>query len=153
MATGMLKMVGNDFKSTLIAMKWITFLQEKVSALTIPRMFEYYGRIGWLSPEAQKQMTDIAAGMRPSEEVIEPPSISPFVPAMKRQDMEDFEVEEKRGRLEIEIEDWRLSAEDHMRSYMFIQELKGEKVSKDEWNAIELRLDQFKQDLRAYYGV
>jgi len=147
-------MVGNDFKSTLIAIKWITFLQERVPTETIPRLFEYYARIGWLSPDAQKQMTDLAAGLRPSEEIIEPPSLSPFVPAMRRREVEDFEEEEeKKGRFEVEIEDWRLSSDDHMRSYMFIQELKGERVSKDEWNAIELRLDQYKQDLRAYYGV
>jgi len=156
MADELLRQLKNDFRSTLIAVRWINFLQDRVSPDEIPKLFEYYAKIGWISMEAQKKLTDMADGLKPASEYYEQAPIEPFVPAGH-----EFSFKERLDRIMGEDQppsqefdrDWRLASEDHLRSYMFIKELVGETVNKDEWNSIELRIGQFRQGLKAYYGV
>lgn len=156
MAEELLKQLKNDFRSTLIAIRWINFLHEKASPDQLPKLFEYYAKIGWISSEAQRKLTDMANGLKPESEFYEDVPIEPFVPAgheLPAKERLDSFMNEKRGADQEFDQDWRLSSEDHLKSYMFIKELVGETVNKDEWNSIELRIDQFRQGLKAYYGV
>lgn len=156
MTEALLKGVGADFRSTLIIIRWINFLHENVPASQVPRLFEYYENIGWISKETRNHLTEMALGMKPRDEIYEQYPLESFIPGKKEvEEVESFEsVIEEKYRLRIdEAQDWRLDSEDHLKSYLFIQELVGDKVNKDEWNAIELRIDQFRHGLRGFYGV
>lgn len=156
MSTEMLDRIQTDFRSTLVVARWIEFLKERVPIDRIPRLFEFYARIGWISNEARHWLTNILLGISPDDELYDDLRTDPLVPAASESGMwdrtpgfmENMSISESEEKL-----DWRLSLDDHLKSYMFIQELSGNEIDRDEWNAIELRIEQLKNGLREVYGV
>jgi len=51
------------------------------------------------------------------------------------------------------VDDWRLSADDHLKSLLFITKMAGVEVDKDKLNSLEQSIKRFKENLEGYYGV
>jgi flagellar protein FlaD len=51
------------------------------------------------------------------------------------------------------VEDWRLSADDHLKSLLFVQKIAGLEVDKDRLNSLEQNISKFKESLEGFHGV
>ena len=118
-----LKRLPDDVLSIMIAMKWVEFLIEKVGITNLPEVLEFYCDLGWISEEVLTKLIKYAKGTKPFHE-----------------DM-DWKPEEK------------LTARDHMLSLLFIERLRGRKISKDLLIMLDRELKKIRSSAEEIYGV
>lgn len=118
-----LKKIPEDVLSIMIAMKWVEFLIEKVGITNLPEVLEFYCDLGWISEEVLTKLIKYAKGTKPFHE-----------------DM-DWKPEEK------------LTARDHMLSLLFIERLRGRKISKDLLIMLDRELKKIRSSAEEIYGV
>ncbi len=49
--------------------------------------------------------------------------------------------------------EWRLTAEDHLKSLLFIEKLRGDSIDKDRLGALETEITAFKSRLANHHGI
>ncbi|HDD59331.1 MAG: hypothetical protein DRN35_00200 [Thermoplasmata archaeon] len=132
-----------DYRTMILVFRWIEFLFERVTREKIGMLLEYYKDVGWISDEVKSKVMAFARG-----EVQDP---TKYEPAEGEPGPELFD---KGGPpMYKRVSDWRLSADDHLKSLLFILKIAGTDVNKDIFNAIEQEIKTFKQNLEEYYGV
>ncbi len=135
--------IPNDFVSTTITLRWIAFLLERVDRKHLPLLLEYYKDIGWISDTAKRQLMAYARGVIQDLSYGEEELVAEFGGTTVSP-----ESEAKRQTV-----DWRLPAEDHIKSLIFILRIKGEEIDKDLLNSIEMEIKKLRRSLEGYYGV
>ncbi len=138
-----LEKIPNDFVSTTITLRWIAFLLERVDRKHLPLLLEYYKDIGWISETAKRQLMAYARGVIQDLSYGEEELVAEFGGTTVSP-----ESEAKRQTV-----DWRLPAEDHIKSLIFILRIKGEEIDKDLLNSIEMEIRKLRRSLEGYYGV
>ncbi len=118
-----LSRIPEDVLSIMIAMKWLEFLIEKVGITNLPEVLEFYSDLGWISEEVVTKLLKYARGTKPFH-----------------QDL-DWKPEDK------------LTARDHMLSLLFIERLRGRKISKDLLIKLEREVQKIKAGAEEIYGV
>jgi flagellar protein FlaD len=141
----LLAYIAHDYLTLVMVMRWIEFLFERVTRDKISLVLDYYVDVGWISEDvksevmsyARGEMQDITKYMAPEEtreEVFRDMPVPAAAPYKK-------------------VEDWRLSAEDHLKSLLFIQKIAGLEVDKDRLNSLEQNISKFKESLEGFHGV
>lgn len=134
--------IQKNYSTTVLVMRWIEFMFERVKRDKISLLMDYYKDIGWISDEIKSLIMGYARG--------------------EIQDVLSYEEEEittepfQTNPLPIDykqVNDWRLSAEDHLKSLLFIMKISGKDVDKDNLNSLEQEISSFKRSLEAYHGV
>jgi len=146
-----LEYMGVDFRTNLVVMRWLTFLLEKVRREALPDLFGYYERIGWISERVKTMLVQMSEGARPSDRL-------PQEEIVIDQDVEDHSLllsKEPVGgpRRPPEETGWQLTPEDHIKSWAFLMEIKGEPVDKNLWCDLETRIDSFEFSVEEYYRI
>jgi len=118
-----LKRIPGDVLSTMIAMKWLELLIDKVGISNLPDVLEFYNEMGWISEEALITLVKYARGTKPFHEDV------------------DWKPDEK------------LTARDHMLSLLFIEKLRGKKVSRDLLILLDREVKKIKSSAEEIYGV
>jgi len=118
-----LKSIPEDVLSIMISMKWVEFLIETVGITNLADVLEFYSGLGWISESVLTKLIKYAKGTRPFHE-----------------DM-DWKPEDK------------LTARDHMLSLMFIERLRGKKISKDLLILLDRELKKIRSGAEEIYGV
>ncbi|MCD6383325.1 MAG: flagella protein [Thermoplasmata archaeon] len=132
-----------DYRTMILVFRWIEFLFERVTRDKIGMLLEYYKDVGWISDEVKSKVMAFARGEIQDVTKYEPTDGEPGP-----------ELFDKGGTaLYKKVSDWRLSADDHLKSLLFILKIAGIEVNKDIFNAIEQEIKMFKQNLEEYYGV
>ncbi|OGS52615.1 MAG: hypothetical protein A3K75_01985 [Euryarchaeota archaeon RBG_13_61_15] len=141
-----------DFRTNLVVMRWLTFLLEKVKREALPDLFGYYERIGWMSERVKNMLVQVSEGAKPSER---PPQEEIVID----EDVEDHSLllskEPIKGSKKTPAEEtgWQLTPEDHIKSWAFLMEIKGEPVDKNLWCDLETRIDSFEFSVEEYYRI
>lgn len=104
-------------------LKWIEFLSEKTKQSQIPNLLAYYKKIGWIDDEIENKVLTYLSGSK--SEIIE--------------GLEDEEVI-----VEEDEDAWKLSIDDHSKSLIFIEKIKGKKVDEKSLQAIEQETSKLK---------
>jgi len=145
----------NDYATIVLLMRWVEFLFERVKRDKIPVLLGYYQDIGWISPEAKSDIMAYARGEVQDVNAYEPElddSMAPFV-----LDENDNPILDDRGTPAMPhyrpMDDWKLSAEDHLKSLLFIKKIAGCRIDKDELNALEQDIKVMKYSLRRFHEV
>jgi flagellar protein FlaD len=142
--------INRDYLTLTLVMRWIEFLFERITRDKISLALDYYVEIGWISEDVKHEIMSIARGemqdvtkymaheeAATAEEALGEEAAPPAVaPAMYKK-----------------IEDWRLAADDHLKSLLFICNIAGIKVDKDKLNSMELMIQRFKESLENFHGV
>lgn len=135
--------IKHDYLTLVLVMRWIEFLLERTVRDKLSLVLDYYRDIGWISDEVKTEILSYARGemqditkYMPQEEAKElmPGDISPDVSYKK-------------------VEDWRLSADDHLKSLLFIMKIADINVDRDKLNSLEQTIQKFKEDLRNFHGI
>jgi len=135
--------IKHDYLTLVLVMRWIEFLLERTVRDRLSLVLDYYRDIGWISDEVKTEILSYARGemqdvtkYMPQEEAKEllPADISPNVSYKK-------------------VDDWRLSADDHLKSLLFIMKIADINVDRDKLNSLEQIIQRFKEDLKNFHGI
>jgi len=118
-----LERLPEDVLSIMLAMKWVEFLVEKVGITNLPDVLEFYVELGWISDEVFTKLIKYARGTKPFHEEV------------------DWKPEEK------------LTARDHMLSLLFIERLRGRRISRDLLILLDREINKIKSSAEEIYGV
>ena len=140
--------IKKDYYTIVLLMRWIEFLFEHVKRDKITLLLDYYVDIGWISKEVKSEIMAYARG--------EVQDVTKYFP----EEEIEAEIETPAGTIKTpepkiykKVDDWRLSAEDHLKSLLFIMKIAGNDVNKDRLNSLEQEIEKFKKSLWEYHGV
>ncbi|WP_457742108.1 FlaD/FlaE family flagellar protein [Thermococcus sp.] len=118
-----LEKLPDDIISTMIALKWLGFLIDRVGIQNLERVLEFYYEIGWISEEVLNQLLRYAKGTRPHHRDPE------WKPAEK------------------------LTVQDHLISLLFIERLRGLKINRNVLDKLEREIKMLEKTLDEFYGI
>lgn len=118
-----LEKLPDDAVSTMIALKWLGFLIERAGMQNLENVLEFYYTIGWISEEVLETLLKYANGTRPHQRE---PNWKP---------------------------DDKLTIQDHLISLLFIERLRGTRITPEVLNSIERELKMMNKILEHVYGV
>jgi len=118
-----LERIPNDMVSTMMALKWLGFLIDRVGMQNLEEVLEFYYQIGWISEDVLNTLLRYAEGIRPHHR--EP----------------DWRPDEK------------LTIQDHLVSLLFIERLRGVRITREVMDAIEREMRLISRVLEDVYGV
>jgi flagellar protein FlaD len=142
--------IRKDYLTLTLVMRWIEFLFERITRDKISLALDYYVEIGWISEDVKHEIMSIARG--------EMQDVTKYM-AHEEAAIAEEALGEEVGAVEAapamykKIEDWRLAADDHLKSLLFICNMAGIKVDKDKLNSLELMIQRFKESLENFHGV
>lgn len=115
--------IPEDIFSTMIALKWLEFLVERVGTKNLSDVLEFYHDLNWISEKCVTKLLRYAKGTKAFHED------------------NDWKPVEK------------LSAQEHIMSLLFIERLGGNKISRDLLDNLERELKKIKATAEELYGV
>ncbi|MCX8173137.1 MAG: zinc-ribbon domain-containing protein [Thermoplasmata archaeon] len=122
----LLQSIGTDYRSSLLAMRWIEYLLDRVDLNELPQVLDYYRRINWISNEVKADILWKIKGIK---------------------------IEKKPSRPEAK-DGWRLSINDHLKTLMFIEMLRGTQLDKQNLEELEKEMEKLKKsNLEDFYGL
>ena len=140
-----LEALPKDYLSVVLVMRWIEFLMERVVRDKISLVLDYYKDIGWISEDVKSTVMSYARGENQD---------------VTRMDMNvgDFEEENpipfpSQITEFRRVDDWRLTAEDHLKSLLFVQMIAGIPVDKDRLSSLEQVITKIKRSLEGFHNV
>jgi flagellar protein FlaD len=141
----LLAYICHDYLTLVLVMRWIEFMFERVPRGRISLVLDYYVDVGWISEDVKSEVMSYARG--------------------EMQDVNKY-MEYEEAREEVfkdlptpetgpykKVEDWRLTADDHLKSLLFIQKIAGFEIDKDRLNSLEQNISKFKESLEGFHGV
>jgi len=107
----------SDLEAMVTVFKWIDYLLHRVKRERLMQLMSYYEEIGWIGPRAKEQLLNIARGtLQDTTSFTEEGEVLEGANPMKQ------ELEYQR------INEYRMTASEHVRSLMFIMKILGEPV-------------------------
>ncbi len=145
-----------DSRTNMIIMRWMSFLMDRIDIEAIPRLFSFYSRIGWIGEDIAEYLASVSQGTKKAE-----PEMAEAILDDEIIDHNLVVTKKRPGRkssldalaLATEEKEWRLTPEDHMKSWMFVMELAGIDVDKNIWCEVQERIGRFETSLADYYRV
>ncbi|MEM3396591.1 MAG: FlaD/FlaE family flagellar protein [Thermoplasmata archaeon] len=124
--TPLLQSIGTDYRSSLLAMRWIEYLLDRVDLNELPQVLDYYRKINWISNEVKADILWKIKGIK---------------------------IEKKPSKPETK-DGWRLSINDHLKTLMFIEMLRGTQLDKQNLEELEKEMEKLKKsNLEDFYGL
>lgn len=118
-----LEALPEDIVSTMIALKWLGFLIDRVGIQNLESVLEFYYDIGWISEKVLNTLLRYAKGTRPHHRDPE------WKPSEK------------------------LTVQDHLISLLFIERLRGLRITRDVLDKLEREVKILEKTLDEFYGV
>ncbi|WP_281176001.1 FlaD/FlaE family flagellar protein, partial [Thermococcus celericrescens] len=118
-----LEKLPDDIVSTMIALKWLGFLIDRVGIQNLERVLEFYYEIGWISEGVLNNLLHYAKGTRPHHRDPE------WKPAEK------------------------LTVQDHLISLLFIERLRGLRINRNVLDKLEREIKMLEKTLDEFYGI
>jgi len=129
--------IPEDVVSIMISLKWLEFLIEKTGVSNMPDVLEFYCDLNWISEKALSSLMRYSKGTKPLNENHDGHGGQ----AGHGNDGDDNGVGEK------------LSARDHIMSLLFIERLRGNRISQDVLEQLERELKKIRRGVEELYGV
>jgi len=141
----LLAYIPHDYLTLVLVMRWIEFLFERVTRDKISLVLDYYVDVGWISEDVKSEIMSYARG--------EMQDVTKYMGHEEVQEEVFRDVPAPTAAPYKKVEDWRLSADDHLKSLLFIQKVAGLEVDKDRLNSLEQNILKFKESLEGFHGV
>lgn len=118
-----LEKIPQDMTSTMVALKWLGFLIDRVGMQNLENVLEFYYEIGWISENVLNTLLKYANGTKPHHRE---PNWRP---------------------------DDKLTIQDHLISLLFIERLRGVRITREILDSIEREMKVINRILEEVYGV
>lgn len=141
----LLTYIPHDYLTLVLVMRWIEFLFERVTRDKLSLVLDYYVDVGWISEDVKSEIMSYARG--------EMQDVTKYLASEEAREEALRELGPPPAGTYKKVEDWRLSAEDHLKSLLFIQKIAGLEIDKDKLNSLEQHIAKFKESLEGFHGV
>jgi len=151
----LLECLGNDYATMVLVMRWIEFLFERVKRNRIVALLDYYEDIGWISSQVKSDIMAYARG-EVQDVIAYEPDLDDSMASLEVDDDSEQILDDKGTPVRPHyrsMDDWKLSAEDHLKSLLFVKKIAGWRIDKDELNALEQEVSLMKYSLQRYHEV
>ncbi|MBO8175651.1 MAG: flagellar protein [Thermococcus sp.] len=118
-----LEKIPQDMASTMVALKWLGFLIDRVGMQNLENVLEFYYEIGWISENVLNTLLKYANGTKPHHRE----------PSWRPED--------------------KLTIQDHLISLLFIERLRGVRITREILDSIEREMKVINRILEEVYGV
>jgi flagellar protein FlaD len=126
-------------------MRWIEFMFERVPRGRISLLLDYYVDVGWISEDVKSEVMSYARG--------EMQDVNKYMEYEEAREEVFKDLPTPETGAYKKVEDWRLTADDHLKSLLFIQKIAGFEIDKDRLNSLEQNISKFKESLEGFHGV
>jgi len=137
--------IRHDYLTLTLLMRWVEFLFERVTRDKLSLVLDYYVDVGWIADSVRSAVMTYARG--------EMQDITKYIANEDEISDESPDLKVSSVAVYKKVDDWRLSADDHLKSLLFITKMAGVEVDKDKLNSLEQSIKRFKENLEGYYGV
>jgi flagellar protein FlaD len=134
-----------DYLTLVLVMRWIEFMFERVPRDKMSLVLDYYVDVGWISEDVKSEIMSYARG--------EMQDVTKYMGYEEAREEVFKELPAPQAAPYKKVEDWRLSADDHLKSLLFIQKIAGLEIDKDRLNSLEQNISKFKESLEGFHGV
>ncbi|UCE81046.1 MAG: hypothetical protein JSV94_01010 [Methanobacteriota archaeon] len=141
----LLAYVCHDYLTLVLVMRWIEFLFERVPRDRISLVLDYYVDVGWISEDVKSEIMSYARG--------EMQDVNKYMEYEEAREEVFKDLPTPDAATYKKVEDWRLTADDHLKSLLFIQKIAGFEIDKDRLNSLEQNISKFKESLEGFHGV
>ncbi len=141
----LLAYVCHDYLTLVLVMRWIEFMFERVPRGRISLVLDYYVDVGWISEDVKSEIMSYARG--------EMQDVNKYMEYEEAREEVFKDLPTPQTGAYKKVEDWRLTADDHLKSLLFIQKIAGFEIDKDRLNSLEQNISKFKESLEGFHGV
>ena len=141
----LLAYVCHDYLTLVLVMRWIEFMFERVPRDRISLVLDYYVDVGWISEDVKSEIMSYARG--------EMQDVNKYMEYEEAREEVFKDLPTPDAATYKKVEDWRLTADDHLKSLLFIQKIAGFEIDKDRLNSLEQNISKFKESLEGFHGV
>ena len=111
--------IKNDYRSSLLTMRWIEFLLDKVDISQLPSLLEYYRRINWIGPDVKSEILWRIRGVKYIQKVPETKKVP---------------------------DAWRLTIDDHLKTLLYLELMRGGDIDRRKIEELEANIVKLKQE-------
>ena len=141
-----------DSKTNMVVMRWIKFLLDRMDPEALPELFNYYSRIGWISEEVESYLVMVSEGTKPPEAEEETELVYEEV---RDQNLlvtkRESKKKPRKGRKSDD--EWKLTPDDHLKSWMFVLEIAGIHTDRNLWCELGQKIDMFEGGMDDYCRI
>ncbi len=139
----------NNQLAHVIILRWLEFLLQRVKRERMPPLLDYYIDINWISEEVKDRLLTFMRGEIPDIMAYEPDNeqFNEVVETLGNDDGWHRQLNNKN------VDEWRLTAEDHLKSYLFIQRILGNDTDLNVLNQVEREIESIQGNLKKYHGL
>ena len=141
-----------DSRTNMVTMRWLSYLIDRTSLEALPELFRYYCSIGWISEEVEVQLSAIADGLRAPEPDEEAELIYEEVEDQNILVTKTDRRKKPRKRKEPS-DDWKMTPEDHLKSWLFVLEIAGIETDRNLWYELKQKIDFLEDGLNGYCRI
>jgi flagellar protein FlaD len=156
-----LTQIGSDPTCLIALVRWIEFLLSRVKRDQVKSLLSFYVRIGWVSEGIRDHVVDVIRGIRPTPAGAKSVTTTVEAPKDKEGDVvmsygkervQETSLAGPAGKAPLQ-DDWRMTIEDHMRSLIFIERVRGTEVNKDKLEDLERDVENMRKGLESFFGL
>ncbi len=163
-----LSKVGDAPTCHIALLRWIEFMLDKMPRKEIPNLLSFYVKIGWISKGIKSDIADIIRGMA-GEEAEERPQKArkkkakggkgkdkdgDVVMTYDKEDLHELARSDVRRRGgEVKYDSWKMSPEDHLKSLILIERIRGADLDKDALEELERDVMNLREGLEDFFAL
>jgi len=162
-----LTQIGSDSMCLIALMRWIEFMLGRTKREQIPSLLGFYVRIGWISDGIKQHVMDVIRGIRfgPGAPVggatgrtygaYEAPKDKEgdVVMAYSKEAVTEVAAPEAKKSAMPPGDDWKLAPEDHLKTLIFIEKIRGTEVDKNKLEELERDVLNLRKGLDGFFGL
>jgi len=163
-----LTQIGSDSMCLIALMRWIEFMLGRVKREQIPSLLGFYVRIGWISDGIKQHVMDVIRGIRfgPGAPVggatgrtygtYEAPKDreGDVVMAYSKEAVGEAAAPGETKKPAVPPgDDWKLGPEDHLKTLIFIEKIRGSEVDKSKLEELERDVLNLRKGLDGFFGL
>jgi flagellar protein FlaD len=156
-----LTQIGSDPTCLIALVRWIEFLLARIKRDQVKSLLNFYVRIGWISEGIRDHIIDVIRGIRPTPTGAKVVTTTVEAPKDKEGDVVMSYGKERvqetslagAGSKQPLQDDWRMTIEDHMKSLIFIERIRGTEVNKDKLEDLERDVENMRKGLESFFGL
>ncbi len=158
--------VGDAPTCHIALIRWIEFMLDKVPRKEIPNLLSFYVKIGWISTGIKSEVVDIIRGVA-GEDIEDRPTKAKkkakggkgkdkdgdVVMTYDKEDLHDLARSKAGGVSEAKYDTWKMSPEDHLKSLILIERIRGAVLDKDALEELERDVMNLKEGLEDFFAL
>jgi flagellar protein FlaD len=161
-----LSKVGDAPTCHIALIRWIEFILDKVPRKEISNLLSFYVKIGWISTGIKSEIVDMIRGMAGEEVEAKPKKgkkkakggkgkdkDGDVVMTYDKEDLHELAISKVKGGTGAKYDNWKMSPEDHLKSLILIERIRGADLDKEALEDLERDVMNLKEGLEDFFAL